>query len=544
MSGVVSVATLVSVSNLSVSFPGSPTPAVDGVSFTIAAGECLAIVGESGSGKTQTARSLLGLTPDIAHVSAEQLTIADVDTRSLSERAWRQLRGAVVGLVSQDALVSLDPLRRIANEVAEPMQVHETLSRAQQRERVLELLQKVSIPQPEVRARQYPHELSGGLRQRALIASALAAGPALLVADEPTTALDVTVQAQVLALLGELKASGLALLLISHDLTVVQNLADRVAVMKDGRFVEVADTSTLFAAPTHEYTRQLLRAATEVRSAAPAGSANPIVLSARGLVKSYRRAGERFRAVDGVSFDVPAGSTVGIVGESGSGKTTLAKLLLGIEKPDGGDVIVHGESWSTLPESRRRAHRGRIQVIHQNSLDVFDPRFSVKKILAEAVALEGTSRKRRASRIAELMDDVALDLVLLTRRPHQLSGGQQQRVAIARALARRPEILVCDEPVSALDVTVQAQVLDLLAGLQRSMGLAMVFISHDLAVVRGLSHQILVMKDGVVVEQGEAEELFARPQHPFTKQLLAAHGSFSASGSPGTALKLTRKDVR
>lgn len=520
--GVASASTLVSVTNLRVSIAGSATPAVDGVSFSIAAGECLAIVGESGSGKTLTARSLVGLTPDTASVSADHLMIADVDARHLGERAWRRLRGAVVGLVSQDALVSLDPLRRIGNEVAEPLQVHKKLTRAQQRDRVLSLLQRVAIPEPEVRARQYPHELSGGLRQRALIASALAGGPVLLIADEPTTALDVTVQAQVLALLADVKASGVALLLISHDLAVVRNLADRVAVMKDGRFVEAAETVTLFTAPAHDYTRRLLAAATELRSAPPAPTESRIVLSARDLVKSYRRHRDEFRAVDGVSFDLHAGTTVGVVGESGSGKTTVAKMLLGIESPDRGEVLVNGEAWSGLPEARRRVRRGSIQVIHQNALDVFDPCFTVKRILAEAVALSGSPRRLRGGRIAELMEQVALAEVLLARRPHQLSGGQRQRVAIARALARRPEILVCDEPVSALDVSVQAQVLDLLAGLQRSMGLAMVFISHDLAVVRGLSHQVLVMKDGVVVEQGQTGELFARPQHPFTKQLLAA----------------------
>lgn len=525
-----SVKNLVSVHNLTISFPGSVEPAVDDVSFSIAAGECLAIVGESGSGKTLTARSLLGLTPASAHVTADTLTVADVDTRGLAERSWRHLRGAVIGLVSQDALVSLDPLRRIGNEVAEPLQVHKNMSRAEQRERVLELLQKVAVPEPAVRARQYPHQLSGGLRQRALIASALAGGPVLLVADEPTTALDVTVQARVLALLGELTASGLALLLISHDLTVVRHLADRVAVMRAGRFVEVADAAALFAAPTHEYTRKLLKAATEIRSAPKPRITEgepAVVLSAQSLVKSYRRSRSEFRAVDGVSFDLLAGSTVGIVGESGSGKTTVAKMLLGIEKPDEGEVLVNGQPWSALPESQRRARRGRIQIIHQNSLDVFDPRFIVKQILAEAVAFDKTPRTLRATRITELMDAVALDTALLKRRPHQLSGGQQQRVAIARALARRPDILVCDEPVSALDVSVQAQVLDLLASLQRSMGLTMVFISHDLAVVRGLSHHVLVMKDGLVVEQGETEELFARPQHPFTKQLLAASGTIA-----------------
>ena len=518
----------VSVRGLCVTFPGAVTPAVDGVSFTIPAGECLAIVGESGSGKTMIARSVLGLTPDGARVSAGELVVAGVDTRGFGERSWRALRGAVVGLVSQDALAALDPLRRVGREVAEPIEVHEPgLSREERGRRVLRLLENVAVPSPEVRARQYPHELSGGLRQRALIASALAAGPGLLIADEPTTALDVTVQAQILRLLGELKSSGLAMLLVSHDLSVVAHLADRIAVMKDGKFVEMAEAATLLAAPQHPYTRSLLAAVPGLRIAsAPVLTRavdRPVVLAARNVVKGYRRPDRSVvRAVDDVSFDLCAGNTVGIVGESGSGKSTLARILLGIERADSGSVSLRGQPWSELPESRRRRRRADIQFIHQDPLGAFDPRFTVWRILAEAVALDGTRRADRRSRVAELLEQVGLSPSLLGRRAHQLSGGQQQRVAIARALARRPGILVCDEPVSALDVSIQAQVLDLLASLQQRMGLSMVFISHDLAVVRQLSDWVLVMKDGVVVEEGCTEDLFTSPRHPFTRELLAA----------------------
>ncbi|TFC20997.1 ABC transporter ATP-binding protein [Cryobacterium algoritolerans] len=516
---------LVSVRNLRVTLPGSAAAVVDGVSFSIAAGQCFGIVGESGAGKTVTARSLIGLNPDGARVAADELTVAGVDARNLTERAWRRLRGAAVGLVGQDALVSLDPLRRVCAEVSEPLEVHEPgLGRADRARRVLQLLEQVAMPEPALRARQYPHELSGGLRQRALIASALAGSPALLIADEPTTALDATVQARIVRLLRELKESGLGLLLISHDLAIIRQLADEVAVMKDGRFVEVQAAARLFAAPQHPYTRGLLAAAS--LSLAPARPpVGEVVLAARDLAKTYGRAGRELRAVDGVSFELRAGHTVGMVGESGSGKSTVARMLLGTETPDRGDVRLHGEPWSSLPESGRRARRGGIQIIQQDSLSAFDPRASVLQILSEAIGLNGTPRRLRKARAVELLLQVALTDALLGRRAHQLSGGQRQRVAIARALAREPSILVCDEPVSALDVSIQSQVLELLASLQETRGLAMVFISHDLAVVRGLSHDILVMKDGVVVEQGAAAALFRAPQHPFTRELLAAHAA-------------------
>ena len=516
---------VITVRNLRVVLPGSKTAVVDGVSFSIAAGQCLGIVGESGAGKTLTGRSLIGLTPAGARVTAEALTVAGVDARDLTEPAWRRLRGGRVGLVSQDALVSLDPLRRVGAEVAEPLEVHEPgLGRAERSRRVLQLLGQVAMPEPAFRARQYPHELSGGLRQRALIASALAAAPAVLIADEPTTALDVTVQAQIMLLLRELKESGLALLVISHDLTIIRQLADDIAVMKDGRFVEVQPAADLFAAPQHPYTRELLAAASQSLAPAPP-TAGPVVLAARDLAKTFGQAGSPLHAVNGVSFELRAGHTVGIVGESGSGKSTVARMLLGTEIPDRGDVLLHGEPWSRLPESQRRARRGGIQIIHQDSLSAFDPRASVLQILSEAISLDDTRRGRRErrARAVELLGLVALNDSLLERRAHELSGGQRQRVAIARALARRPSVLVCDEPVSALDAPIQAQVLKLLASLQQTMGLAMVFISHDLAVVRALSHDILVMKDGIVVEQGPAAALFLAPQHPFTRELLAAH---------------------
>ena len=529
---------VLTVRNLRLSFPGARAPVVDGVSFDVAAGECLAIVGESGAGKTLTARSLLGLTPDTARVSADELTVAGVDARGLSEAAWRRLRGAAVGLVSQDALVSLDPLRRIGSEVAEPLRVHERrLSSAGRSARVLELLAKVAMPEPAIRARQYPHQLSGGLRQRALIASALAGKPTLLVADEPTTALDVTVQAKILRLLGDLRDSGIGLLLISHDLAVVRSLADRVAVMHDGQLVETADTRTLFDAPQRPYTRRLLAAATPPHRGLGESSGGVAVLSARDLVKTYRRAGVRFRAVDGVSFDVHAGETVGIVGESGSGKTTVARMLLGIEKPDRGDVVMDDEPWSAVPEGRRMSRRARIQFIHQDALSAFDPRFTVKKILFEAIDLSDTRRRERHGRAVDLLEQVSLPAALLGRRPHQLSGGQRQRVAIARALARRPGILVCDEPVSALDASVGAQVLELLGSLQATMGLSLVFISHDLAVVRRLCDRVLVMKDGAVVEHGATEELFRHPQHPFTRELLAAIPTSAPVTAPDVAIR-------
>jgi len=541
---------VVTVRDLRVVFAGA-NPVVDGVSFSIEAGECLAIVGESGSGKTLTANSLLGFVPDGAAVSATELTIDGVSATHFTEADWRRIRGTRVGLVSQDALVALDPLRRVGAEVTEAIEVRGRLSRAERTSHAIDLLGRVAVPEPALRERQYPHELSGGLRQRALIASALAAAPGLLIADEPTTALDATVQARILALLADLKASGLAVLLVSHDLSVVASLADRIAVMQNGRIVETAAAATLLRDPQHPYTRALLAAVPGER--VPAPEPGPVVLEARGLSKSYRGPrGSRRLAVDDVSLSLRGGTTLGVVGESGSGKSTLARLLMALESPDAGEVLVDAAAWSTLPEKLRRPRRPRIQLIEQDPLSSFDPRLTVARILAEAIAAsagegldrteapEGSDRARsnrarsndRArpnDRARDLLEQVGLGAEHLGRRPHQLSGGQRQRVAIARALALRPEILVCDEPVSALDVSVQAQVLALLDSLQREHGLSLVLVSHDLAVIRSMSDEIAVMQDGRVVESGPAAGVLGDPRHPFTIELLASLPSTTAS---------------
>ena len=537
---------VVTVRDLRVVFAGA-NPVVDGVSFSIEAGECLAIVGESGSGKTLTANSLLGFVPDGAAVSATELTIDGVSATHFTEADWRRIRGTRVGLVSQDALVALDPLRRVGAEVTEAIEVRGRLSRAERTSHAIDLLGRVAVPEPALRERQYPHELSGGLRQRALIASALAAAPGLLIADEPTTALDATVQARILALLADLKASGLAVLLVSHDLSVVASLADRIAVMQNGRIVETAAAATLLRDPQHPYTRALLAAVPGER--VPAPKPGPVVLEARGLSKSYRGPrGSRRLAVDDVSLSLRGGTTLGVVGESGSGKSTLARLLMALESPDAGEVLVDAAAWSTLPEKLRRPRRPRIQLIEQDPLSSFDPRLTVARILAEAIAAsagEGldrtgapdgsndrarpNERARSNDRARDLLEQVGLGAEHLGRRPHQLSGGQRQRVAIARALALRPEILVCDEPVSALDVSVQAQVLALLDSLQREHGLSLVLVSHDLAVIRSMSDEIAVMQDGRVVESGPAAGVLGDPRHPFTIELLASLPSTTAS---------------
>jgi peptide/nickel transport system ATP-binding protein len=532
-------APLVEVSDLRVSFGvgGRAIAAVRGVSFTIAAGQSVAIVGESGSGKSVTARSLVGLAGPGARVSAGRLQVDGADVRGYTERQWRRLRGRHVGLVLQDALGSLDPARTIGQEVAEPLRTHQVVPARQIGSRVRELLTSVGLPDPEARAAQYPHQLSGGLRQRALIASAIAADPQLLIADEPTTALDVTVQAQVLDLLTRSKNErGMALMLISHDLAVVAQVADYVLVMKDGVFVEHGPTPQVLQHPRHPYTRQLIAAipAGHARGSRlspgsagdrplPAPVAGDVVLEARNLVKTFMLPGRKsLTAVNDVSLTLRAGQTLGIVGESGSGKTTTARLLLGLTEPESGTVLIDGQAWAERGADAKRQLRRRIPVIYQDPLGSFDPRYPVGNIVAEPLAAAGVPRSRRKARVLELLAQVGLDPALAGRRPRTLSGGQRQRVAIARALAAEPRIVVCDEPVSALDVSVQAQILDLLATLQSELQVSYLFISHHLGVVYHVSDQVLVMKDGRIVEHGDVKDVFHRPQHEYTKQLLAA----------------------
>lgn len=478
---------------------------VDGVSFDVDPGECIAIVGESGAGKSLTAAALLGLAP--GSVRAAALTVGGVDARRFSAAQWRGVRGDRIGLVSQDALVSLDPLRRIGAEVAEPLAIHTRLSRAERRTRAHELLAAVAMPAPEARARQYPHELSGGLRQRALIASALAGEPSVLVADEPTTALDATVQARVLTLLREIVDAGTALVFISHDFAAVRRVADRVLVMRSGRVVEQGTVADVLHDPQEPYTRELIAATRhEPRGErfAPGAERPDTVLTAARVSKSFAGAS----AVVDASFALAEGRTLGIVGESGSGKTTLARMVVGVERPDAGDL--------------RWMREQRVQLVHQNPLGAFDPRWTIGRSLREALAAGGVPRGARAARVTALLAEVDLAPHLAGRRPSQLSGGQRQRAAIARALAAEPDVLVLDEPVSALDPSVREKVLQLLDRVQRDRKLTMIFVSHDLDVVAAVCDDVLVMQDGRVVEQGPLAAVFAAPQHPFTRELLAA----------------------
>ncbi|MDQ0575446.1 dipeptide ABC transporter ATP-binding protein [Agromyces albus] len=533
------------VADLRVAFGG--TEVVRGVSLRISPGECVAIVGESGSGKSVTARALLGLAGSNASTTSERLRVRGRQLGSAGEREWQRVRARDVGLILQDALVSLDPLRPVGREIEDPLRLHERMPPAGRRARVLELLHRVGMPDPAYAARQRSGELSGGLRQRALIAAAIALDPPLLIADEPTTALDVSVQARILALLARFTANGTGLLLISHDLAVVHELADRILVMRDGTVIEEGTAAEVLGVPRTAYTRALIAAvpsgtprgmplsvvdrpfaaAAEAAAAAPDAITAPSaalyderpLLALDHVTKSFEIAGGRFTAVDDVSLSVRRGETLGLVGESGSGKTTVARLALALTKPDSGDVVLDGTEWSRLREAERRPMRPRIGAIYQDALSSFDPRWNVGRILADAAS--GTERGAPAPGVAALLEQVGLAASVAHRRPLTLSGGQRQRVAIARALAASPEVLICDEPVSALDVTIQAQILDLLDELQRSRGLACLFISHDLGVVRHMADRVAVMQGGRIVETGAAEQVFAQPAHPYTAQLVA-----------------------
>lgn len=526
---------LLDVEELQVSFAGALEPVVKGISFRLQRGECLAIVGESGSGKSVTSRTLVGLTGANAQISAKRLAFAGEDLQRFGPKDWRRTRGARIGLVMQDALGSLDPLRRVGQEVAEALELHTDLTRAEREEKVLELLKSVGMPEPELRAQQYPFQLSGGLRQRALIASAIACDPDLIIADEPTTALDATVQAQVIELLQSLQSPSRGMLVISHDMGVVSQLATHVAVMQFGQIVEYGRVEEVLYSPQHPYTQALLKAAAAVHIRRdPSLKADlrdqhaeaATVLEGRLLSKSFKGPDGQWRTVvKPTSLRLRQGETLGIVGESGSGKTTLTRLLLALEKPDAGKVLWRGQDWAGLSAAEQRQERRRVQVIFQDPLGSFDPRYTVARVLDEALKVAGVSAsKTRHTRAKELLQLVRLDSALLSRRPLELSGGQRQRVAIARALAANPQVLVCDEPVSALDVSVQAQILELLSELKQRLGLACLFISHDLGVVQQISDRVMVMKDGEVIESGVANEVFSRPQHPYTRQLVGAIG--------------------
>ncbi|SES85291.1 peptide/nickel transport system ATP-binding protein [Burkholderia cepacia] len=526
-------APLVRIERLTIGFRGAhgTQPVVEPLDLAVHAGECVALVGESGSGKSVTARSLVGLNGPNAVIDAERFEIAGADARRHRERDWRAIRGRRIGYVLQDALVSLDPLWRVRDLVAEALRNTRGRDVAA---RSADLLRAVGIDDPERRLPQYPHQLSGGLRQRVLIGTAIAGGASLLIADEPTTALDMTVQRQILSLLRARRDAGDAVLLISHDLAVVAELADRVLVMRAGQVVEQGPARDVLTAPAHPYTRELLaaiptaasrgfRLATAARVPLPPKriDTQAPVLAVDALTKRY---GDRAApaAVDGVSFTLARGETLGIVGESGSGKSTVARIVLGLVEPDSGTVALDGQPWSGVPEAARRVRRARLQLIAQDPYSSFDPRYSVGQIVGESLDAAGVRGDARRRRVLQLLDEVQLGAGCIDRYPRELSGGQRQRVAIARAFASNPALLVADEPVSALDVSIQAQVLDLLADLQAEHGTAMLFISHDLGVVHHVADRILVMRGGRVVESGPVERVFGAPSHPYTASLLDA----------------------
>lgn len=529
---------LVAVENLSVAFGGKRV--VDGVSFTLDRGETLALVGESGSGKSLTALSLLQLLPAGGSNPTGRITL---DGRAMigADRAiLRHARGALAGIVFQEPTTSLNPLHRIGRQVAEAIRLHRPLRGGALRARVTEVLGQAGFADAAQRLDAFPHQLSGGQRQRVMIAMALANDPALLIADEPTTALDVTIQAQILELLARLKTERqLALLLITHDLAIVRRYADRVCVMQEGRIVEAGHVTDLFASPKHPYTRMLL-AAVPKGGPVPLRNNAPALLTVDDMRVHFairrgvlRRVVGAVRAVDGVSLTVREGETVGLVGESGSGKTTLAFAALRLEHATGA-IGFAGHDLMALDRRTLRRLRARMQIVFQDPFGSLSPRLPVHDIVAEGLAVHepALSRAERARRVATSLEEVGLPADAAERYPHEFSGGQRQRIAIARALVLKPRLVVLDEPTSALDMSVQAQIVDLLRELQRRHLLAYLFISHDLKVVRALAHRVVVLRHGKVVEEGDADAVFAAPRQEYTKALMAAAFALQVEGSP------------
>ena len=542
---------LLDVRDLSVSYrsKGLVTQAVKGLSFTLQRGETVAIVGESGSGKSTLANALLGLLPVAALIDQGELWVGDVDIRHATESQKRLIRGRTIGLVPQDPMVSLNPTLRVGQQIGEALKLANGRGYRSVDADVVELLALVGLDNPVLRARQYPHELSGGMRQRVLIAIAMAGNPQLIIADEPTSALDVTVQRKILDHLQRLVAErGISLLIITHDLGVATDRADRLLVMKQGELVEQGTPRQILDAPQHPYTRALLAAApafstTTVRRFVPKPS-RPI-LSLQGVGKTFELPGlkgqdRQFTALEALSFDLSAGQTLAIVGESGSGKSTTLRIALGLEQPARGRVLFEGQDVTGLSWKAFRPLRRRIQLVQQNPFSALDPRFTVFDCVVEPLVSFGLLKGAALEQAAvELMGRVQLPVHFLDRLPHELSGGQRQRVAIARALALNPDVLLLDEPVSALDVSVQAQILDLLDELQRESNIAYVLVSHDLAVVARMADQVLVLRQGRVVEQGALRQVFERPTSEYTRELLAAIPGMGARvATPAQVLKV------
>ena len=518
------------VSGLKIGFrqDGRVVQAVKGVSFSVARGETVALVGESGSGKSVTALSTVGLLTDSAMVEGSA-KYQGKELIGASENDLRRVRGNDISFIFQEPMTSLNPLHTIERQLGESLALHQGLRGEAARARIVDLLTKVGVRNPESRLTAYPHQLSGGQRQRVMIAMALANGPELLIADEPTTALDVTVQAQILDLLADLKRSeGLSLLFITHDLNIVRRIADRVCVMQGGEIVEQGPTAEVFAAPRHPYTQKLL-------AAEPTGLPDPLPATAPEVLHTehlrvwfpitagfLRRTTGHVKAVNDASLSVRAGETLGIVGESGSGKTTIALAILRLIQSEG-CIVFQGREIQGLTGSALRPLRADMQIVFQDPFGSLSPRMTAAEIISEGLGIHGLAPGRnRDEMVAEIMAEVGLNPDMRDRYPHEFSGGQRQRIAIARAVILRPKLVVLDEPTSALDMTVQVQIVDLLRELQRKHGLAYIFISHDLRVVRALSHKVLVMKEGDVVEAGDSADLFANPQTDYTRALLAA----------------------
>nr|WP_244497825.1 ABC transporter ATP-binding protein [Aureimonas sp. AU40] len=526
---------LLEVENLSVTFrhEDGAVEAVRNGAFHVDRGETLAIVGESGSGKSVTSRAVMRLLAGNAALSKDsRVRFLGQDLMKLTERQMRAVRGGRIAMIFQEPMSSLNPIYRIGDQIAEAITTHRPMPRKAALAEALDLLHQVRIPEPEMRLSQYPHQLSGGQRQRVMIAMAIANGPDLLIADEPTTALDVTVQAEILDLLDALKRErDMGLILITHDLGIVRRRSDRVCVMRKGEIVERGETAAVFDAPAHPYTRKLL--ASEPRGLPdPIPDGAPVVMEARnldvffdirwgGLLRSKTHA---LRAIDDVTLSIRRGETLGIVGESGSGKSTLGKAMLRLLNVRGGEILWRGEHLEGRDKAEMRPLRTQLQVVFQDPFASLNPRMSVRDLVEEGLVVNkiGASGAEREALVRQALRDVNLDPNCLNRFPHEFSGGQRQRIAIARAIVLRPEFVLLDEPTSALDLSVQAQIIELLRGLQRSHGLTYLFISHDLKVVQALCHNVVVMKSGQICERGATAEVLANPSHPYTRRLIAS----------------------
>ncbi len=525
---------LLQIQNLSVDFktPSGVFSAVKNVSFTVGKGETVAVVGESGSGKSVTALSVMKLLPYplAAHSAESKILFNGEDLVAKKDSYMCAIRGREIGMIFQEPLTALNPLHTIERQIGEVLRIHQGMNTVQTKARMLELMDMVGLSNMKDRLDSYPHQLSGGQRQRVMIGMALANNPSLLIADEPTTALDVTIQAQILELLEELQTQlGMALMLISHDLSVVRKMADKICVMKSGELVEVQPTEDLFSKPQHSYTQKLLAAQPSGR-VKPADADAPALLEGQNIKVYFPRRKSFFgkpldfvKAVDDVNVTLKRGHTLGVVGESGSGKTTLALALLRM-LPSTGTIVFAGQAVSPLTRKQMRPLRSKMQIVFQDPFGSLSPRMSVAQIIDEGLALHkrDLSEEQRDALVIDALNDVQMDPETRHRYPHEFSGGQRQRIAIARALVLAPDFVVLDEPTSALDVSVQAEIVDLLRELQQKHGLSYLFISHDLRVIRAMCHDVLVMKDGKIVEAGTVEEIFEKPRQDYTKTLIDA----------------------